>query len=360
MEIDTFLQTAIQINASDVYLKADTPPVASVNGSLKLLEQRRLTNEEIAQAIQAMVSQKLWQTFLDERELNFAYTTQTSHERFRVNAYFTRGHMGLVMRRVKAQIPSVEELNLPHKVKELIVAHKGLILVTGQTGSGKSTSLASMLDYRNQTTSGHIITIEDPIEYIYQDKRSIISQREVGIDTQSFQTALKNALRQAPDVVLIGEIRDLQTAETALTMSETGHLVLATLHATNAYQTLERIISLFPGDKMAQMLMSLSVNLLAIMSQRLVPTIDESGRVVATELLINTPRIRELILDNNISEIKEMLKKSSDVNDMHSFDNCLFDLYEKKKISPDKALEYAESQSDMQMQMQGFGSLSQV
>lgn len=360
MDLNQLLQIAIQINAADVYVKADTPPVASVNGGLKLLEQRRVTGEEITQAIQGMVDGKKWQEFQDERELNFSYTTPGSAERFRVNAFYQRATPGLVMRRVKANIPSVEELALPTSVKQLIMEHKGLILITGQTGSGKSTSLASMLDYRNQNTSGHIITIEDPIEYVYQDKKSIISQREVGIDTLSFQNALKNALRQAPDVVLIGEIRDLNTAETALTMAETGHLVLATLHATNAYQSLERVISLFPGDKMSQMLMSLSVNLLAIMSQRLIPTKDGKGRAAATELLINTPRIKELIDDNNISEIKEMLRGSGDMEGMHSFDHCIFHLYESGQITQEKALEYAESESDMTMRMKGFGGIQQV
>jgi len=273
--------------------------------------------------------------------------------RFRVNIYLQRGGIAIVCRRVKLEIPSIEELGLPPQLGDLSLLPRGLVVITGPTGSGKSTTLAAMLEHRNQTQGGHIITIEDPIEFVYTDKQSIVSQREVGLDTLNFENALKNALRQAPDVISIGEIRDLETAETALIMAETGHLVLATLHASNTYQSLERLISMFTAEREKQLLFILSLNLRAILSQRLIPVKDDTGRVVATELLLNTPRVKDLIRDNKFSEIKEILKSGAE-DGVHSFDQSIGTLYEKGVISEENALLFVDSQSEFRMKLKGF------
>ncbi|HNT29515.1 MAG TPA: PilT/PilU family type 4a pilus ATPase [bacterium] len=358
MDLGPMLAGMVKNDASDLYLKSAAPATIRVHGKLQMLDSQPLSAEEIHRIAETLLGSE-WSSFSSAKEANLAYI-DTAGERYRVNLYYQKGAPGIVFRRVKANIPGIDTLHLPEKLKELSLLQRGLIIISGPTGSGKSTTLAAILEHRNQTQPGHVVTIEDPIEYIFDDKKCLFSQREVGIDTLSFNKALKNALRQAPDIISIGEIRDLETAETALTMAETGHLVFATLHASNTYQTLERLTTLFPGEQEKSLLLTLSLNLRAILSQRLIPTKDHAGRMVATELLLNTPRVKELIRENAIPEIKEYIRNSTDEG-MHTFDQSIYRLFEQGIISDADALLFAESDAELKMRMKGFkGVLKQL
>ncbi len=355
MILDPLMEELIRQDGSDLYLKSDTIPCVRVNGKVQPLEAARLTAKDLESIARSLIREDRWPIFVRDCEFNMAFTSATG-SRFRVNLYVQRGDVAIVFRRVKLEIPSIDELGLPIQLKELAQSPRGLVIITGPTGSGKSTTQASMIDHRNSTQSGHIITIEDPVEFVYTDKQSIVSQREVGIDTLTFENALKNALRQAPDVISVGEIRDLETAVTALIMAETGHLVLATLHASNTYQSLERLVSLFTADREKQLLFVLSLNLKAIISQRLIPRTDGAGRVAATELLLNIPRVKDLIRLNQIGEIKDVLRRGEEEG-IHSFDQSVSALFEQGIISEQDALLFADSQGEMRMKMKGFNGV---
>lgn len=359
LDLNKLLTDMVQKQSSDLYLKLDSEPKIRVNGSLETVVPGKLQAADLKAAVAAVATPGQIAKLQLEKELNLAY--RDSHgERFRVNLYQERGGTGIVFRHVKLLIPTVESLGVPIKLKEIALGQRGFFVICGPTGSGKSTTLAAMLDYRNQSRAGHIITIEDPIEFLYQDKQSIVSQREVGLDTLSFQNALKNALRQAPDVISIGEVRDLDTAVTALTMAETGHLVFATIHASNTYQSLERLIAIFTPEREKQLLMMLSMNLVGILSQRLIPRLDGEGRVAATELLIVTARVKELIHANLLSDMREVLRRSAE-DGGHSFDQSIFELYQQGLISKVSALDFSDSPGEIKMQMQGFqGAIKQV
>jgi twitching motility protein PilU len=283
------------------------------------------------------------------KECNFAIAPQ-GIGRFRVNAFVQQGNVGMVMRTIPQQIPTIDSLNLPQVLKDVAVTKRGLVIFVGATGSGKSTSLAAIVDFRNENTFGHIITIEDPVEFVHQHKNCIITQREVGIDTDGWEQALKNTLRQAPDVILMGEIRDRETMEHAVAFAETGHLCLATLHANSANQALDRIINFFPEERRAQLLMDLSLNLKGLVSQRLMPRQEGRGRVAAVEIMLNTPLISDLIFKGEVAEIKEIMKRSRELG-MQTFDQALFDLYEGQAITFEDALRNADSVNDLRLQI---------
>ncbi len=331
---------------SDLFITAGRPATMKKEGKLISLTEDKLTAQTATQlAIQLMNHEQLT-TFQNTQEFNFAYHIAGT-ARYRMNVFVQRGTPGMVIRSVHTDIPSFETLNLPSILKESIMDKNGLILIVGGTGSGKSTTLASLVDVRNSTRDGHIITIEDPIEFIHRHKKSIVTQREVGVDTDSYESALKNTLRQAPDVILIGEIRSRETMEHAIAFAETGHLCLSTLHANNTNQTLDRIVNFFPADQRDHVLMDLSLNLKAIVSQRLIPKIG-GGLVAAVEVLINTPRMSELIFKSKIGEMKQLMQTSG-VLGMQTFDQALFDLYENGLITYKDALRGTDSLNDLRL-----------
>lgn len=335
-----------QNGGSDLFITAGRPATMKQGGKLV-----NLTEDKVLPALAKQLSSELMNhdqlsTFQNTQECNFAYHIP-GVARYRVNVFMQRGTPGMVIRSVQTEMPKFEDLNLPPVLKELIMDKNGLILIVGGTGSGKSTTLASLVDYRNSESEGHIITIEDPIEFVHSHKRSIVTQREVGVDTDSYDNALKNTLRQAPNVILIGEIRAKETMEHAIAFAETGHLCLSTLHANNTNQTLDRIINFFPADEHGHILMDLSLNLKAVVSQRLVPKIG-GGLIAAVEVLINTPRIGELIFQGKVGEIKQLMQKSQGAG-MQTFDQALFNLYEDKLISYEDALRAADSANDLRL-----------
>ncbi|HEX2829223.1 MAG TPA: PilT/PilU family type 4a pilus ATPase [Burkholderiales bacterium] len=336
-----------QAGGSDLFISHDFPPSMKAHGAMRPLTQQKLTGEVTAKLAHAMMNERQREEFAKELECNFAISIP-GVSRFRVNVYVQQQHVGMVIRTIANEIPHFEKLGLPEVLKEIIMAKRGLVLVVGGTGSGKSTSLAALIDHRNRTSAGHIITVEDPVEYVHQSKQSLVTHREVGIDTLSWHQALKNTLRQAPDVILIGEIRDRETMEHAITFAETGHLCLATLHSNNANQTLDRVINFFPEDRRQQLLMDLSANLRAIVSQRLVRTIDGNGRIAAVEILINTPTIAERIFKGEFHEIKALMGKSRELG-MRTFDWALFDLYNDGLISYEEALRNADSTNELRL-----------
>nr|AHZ45685.1 Dot/Lcm secretion system ATPase DotB [uncultured bacterium] len=341
------LGAMVQADGSDLFISADFPPTMKAHGHMKALASQKLTGEITRTLAEAMMNERQREEFAKDLECNFAVAIPNL-SRFRINVFVQQQCVGMVIRTIAAEIPNFEKLNLPEVLKEVIMTKRGLVLLVGGTGSGKSTSLAAMIDHRNRTADGHIITIEDPVEYVHQSQKSLITHREVGIDTRSWHGALRNTLRQAPDVILIGEIRDTETMEHAITFAETGHLCMGTLHANNANQTIDRIVNFFPEERRAQLLMDLSVNLRAIVSQRLVRTSDGQGRRAAIEILINTPAISERIFKGEFHEIKSVMEKSRELG-MRTFDWALFDLYNSGHIGYEEAIRNADSANELRL-----------
>ncbi len=342
------LRTMLARKGSDLFISAGFPPACKLDGKLTPLSQQPLTPEQTALLVRSIMNDQQVRQFDATKECNFAISPP-GIGRFRVNAFVQQGHPGLVLRTIPTEIPSPEQLGLPPILPELVLSKRGLILVVGGTGSGKSTTLAAMLGHRNHETYGHIITIEDPVEFVHAHQHCLITQREVGVDTESWDNALVNTLRQAPDVILIGEIRARETMEHAINFSETGHLCLSTLHANSANQALDRIINLFPEERRAQLLMDLSLNLRAIISQRLLPKIG-GGRVAAIEIMINSPLIQDLIFKGKVNEIKAIMQRSKEQG-MQTFDMALFDLYEAGVISYEDALRTADSMNELRLRI---------
>ena len=347
MDFTQLLKVMVEKDASDLFVTAGARPTIKADGTLKPLTKDPLKPSQSRALVYSTMNDKQLAEFEGTNECNFAISAP-GIGRFRVSAFMQRNSAGMVLRKIDDYIPSLEELHLPPILRELAMTKRGLILFVGGTSTGKSTSLASMIDYRNTNHRGHIITIEDPIEYVHDHKQSIITQREVGIDTESFDIALKNTLRQAPDVILMGEIRSKETMQHGLTFAETGHLTMATLHANNANQALDRIISFFPPEHHDQLWMDLSLNLKAIVAQQLLPTTDGKGRRAAIEVLINTPLISDLIRKGEVHEIKEVVKKSTNLG-MQTFDQALFNLYRDGIITYEVALSHADSANDLRL-----------
>lgn len=344
MDIGYFLKLMAEKNASDMFLTTGAPVYIKVEGKLYPLGNTGLPNGMVKKIAYSLMDEGQVPNFERDLELNMALALPDAG-RFRINVFKQRGEVGMVIRAIRGIIPSIEELQLPQVLKQIIMAPRGLVLIVGSTGSGKSTTLASMIDHRNTNTSGHILTIEDPIEYLHRHKKSIVNQREVGLDTHTFHNALKNAMREAPDVILIGEILDATTMEAAIAFAETGHLCLATLHSNNADQTLERILNFFHESAHKNVLMNLSLNLKAVISQRLVIGVD-GRRLPATEVLINTPHVRDLMRRGQVHEIKQAMEESLE-DGMESFDQCLFRLYKEGKIEMEEALKAADSRDGL-------------
>ncbi|MEE9331856.1 MAG: PilT/PilU family type 4a pilus ATPase [Methylophilaceae bacterium] len=347
-DITPVLKFMVEKNGSDLFFSTAAAIHLNVEGDTIPINSQILQPGMIKDIAYSLMSEVQIKEFETDLESNFA-VSKKNIGRFRVNVFRQRGEVGMVIRHIKTEIPNFEALGLPKVLQELIMRKRGLLLVVGATGSGKSTSLASMIDHRNASTSGHIITIEDPIEFIYNHKKSIVDQREVGIDTRSFDSALKNAMRQSPDVILIGEVRDMEGMQQALAYAETGHLCLATLHANNANQALERIISFFPPEAKQGLLLGLSINLVSIVSQRLIPGIVKK-RVAAFEVLINTPYVSELIQKQKLGEIKEIMGDNNDIG-MNTFDQALFRLFTNGQIDEEDALSNADSRNDLSLKI---------
>jgi len=347
MDFDKLLRLVVEKNGSDLFITAGVPPSMKLNGKVVPITKNALTPEQTRELVYNTMTDKQREQFDVEHECNYALSAR-GIGRFRVSAFFQRNLCGMVLRRIETKIPQVDELGLPEIIKELAMTKRGLIIFVGATGTGKSTSLAAMLGYRNRNSRGHIISIEDPIEFIHQHQGCIVTQREVGVDTESFEVALKNTLRQAPDVILIGEVRTKQTMEYAVTFAETGHLCLATLHANNANQALDRIINFFHPDQHNQIWMDLSLNLKAIVAQQLVPTPDGKGRTAAIEVLVNTPLAADMIRKGEVDKLKGLMTKSGE-NGMQTFDQALYQLYSDGRITYEDALSYADSANDLRL-----------
>jgi twitching motility protein PilU len=351
VDVRELLKEMCDRGGSDLYITADSPPVVRVEGTNHSLPGEPLTPTDVETLANALMTERQRALFEETMEMNLGISSSRLG-RFRVNIFRQRGAVGVVVRQIKTTIPSIEELGLPAVLQEIVLTKRGLCLVTGATGSGKSTTLAAMIDYRNQNTAGHIITVEDPIEFIHPHKRCIITQREVGFDTESFETALKNTLRQAPDVILLGEVRDRTTMEAAITFADTGHLCLATLHSNNANQAIERIMNFFPMERHSEIYLQLSLNLRAIVSQRLVPGVD-SKRVAAMEIMMDTPYIRDLIKKGEIDTIKHAMETTRQEGGQ-TFDQSLFDLYTQGRISAEQALVNADSGNNLRILIKNF------
>ena len=347
--INDLLRLMIARNGSDLFLTAEFPPAIKVDGRVTKVSPQPLTAQHTLALARSIMNDKQAAEFERTKECNFAVAPQ-GIGRFRVNAFVQQGCVGLVMRVIPQTLPTIDTLGLPHVLKEVAMTKRGLVIMVGATGSGKSTTLAAMVDYRNENSYGHIITIEDPVEFVHPHKNCIVTQREVGLDTDGWEHALKNTLRQAPDVILMGEVRDRETMEHAVAFAETGHLCMATLHANSANQALDRIINFFPEERRAQLLMDLSLNLKSMVSQRLLPRQEGKGRVAAVEIMLNTPLISELIFKGEVAEIKEIMKKSRELG-MQTFDQSLFDLYEGNFVTYEDALRNADSVNDLRLQI---------
>jgi twitching motility protein PilU len=347
--INDLLRLMITRGGSDLFLTAEFPPAIKVDGKITKVSPQALTPQHTLQLARAIMNDKQAAEFERTKECNFAISPG-GIGRFRVNAFVQQGHVGLVLRVIPQVLPTIDGMGLPHVLKEVVLTKRGLVILVGGTGSGKSTTLAAMVDHRNENTYGHIITLEDPVEFVHPHKNCIVTQREIGIDTDGWEMALKNALRQAPDVILMGEIRDRETMEHAVQFAETGHLCMATLHANSANQALDRIINFFPEERRAQLLMDLSLNLRGLVSQRLLAREEGKGRVAAVEILLNTPLISDLIFKGEVGEIKEIMKKSRELG-MQTFDQALYDLYEANAVSYEDALRNADSVNDLRLQI---------
>lgn len=347
MDFDRLLALMVEKGASDLFITAGVPPSMKLHGKVVPVTATPLAPEKARELVLSVMNEKQRNEFLEKKELNFAVSAR-GIGRFRASAFYQRNLAGMVLRRIETNIPKIDELGLPESIKELAMTKRGLIIFVGATGTGKSTSLAAMIGHRNRNSKGHIISIEDPIEFIHQHEGCIITQREVGIDTESFEVALKNTLRQAPDVILIGEVRSRETMDHAIAFAETGHLCLCTLHANNANQALDRIIHFFPADRHHQLWMDLSLNLKAIVAQQLIPTPDGNSRRACMEIMINTPLAQDLIRKGEVGELKELMKKSTELG-MQTFDQALYALYDNGEITYEDALLHADQANDLRL-----------
>ncbi|MEW5008726.1 type IV pili twitching motility protein PilT [Cycloclasticus sp. 46_83_sub15_T18] len=347
MDFDALLQLVVHKKASDLFITSGWAPTIKVNGKLQQVSKTRLSARQALDVVQSIMSDDQKQEFEDTKECQFAIQ-RPDIGRFRVSAFVQKDDAGMVLRRIETTIPTLEELNLPPILTELSMTKRGLIIFVGATGTGKSTSLAAMVGHRNRNSSGHIITIEDPVEYVHEHDGCVITQREVGIDTESYEIALKNTLRQAPDVILIGEIRSRETMNHAMTFAETGHLCLSTLHANNANQALDRIIHFFPEEAHKQLFMDLSLNLKAMIAQQLVPTIDGKSRKAVIEIMLNTPLASDFIRKGDVHKLKELMKNSTEQG-MQTFDQALYDFYASGDISYENAVNYADSSNEVRL-----------
>ncbi len=347
--INDLLKLMLSRGGSDLFLTADFPPAIKVDGKVTKVSPQPLNGSHTLSLARAIMNDKQAAEFERTKECNFAIAPPAIG-RFRVSAFVQQGKIGMVLRTIPATLPTIDALGLPQVLKDVAMTKRGLAIIVGATGSGKSTTLAAMVDWRNEHTHGHIITVEDPVEFVHPHKNCVVTQREIGIDTDSWEAALKNTLRQAPDVILMGEIRDRETMEHAIQFAETGHLCLATLHANNANQALDRIINFFPEDRRSQLLMDLSLNLRGLISQRLVPRQDNKGRYAAVEVMLNSPLIADLIFKGDVAEIKEIMKKSTNIG-MQTFDQALFDAFEANLITYEDALRNADSLNDLRLQI---------
>jgi twitching motility protein PilU len=343
------LKRVVERAASDLFITAGFPPAIKIDGEIRPQMERALTPDQSAILVRAIMNDRQTKEFDASKECNFAIAPP-GIGRFRVSAFVQQGHVGCVIRMINAKIPSFEELDLPPVLKEVVLSKRGLVIVVGGTGSGKSTTLAAMVGYRNEKTRGHIVTIEDPVEYVHQHKGCVITHREVGVDTDSWHAALKNTLRQAPDVILIGEIRDRETMEYGIQFAETGHLVLATLHANSSNQALDRIINFFPEERREQLLMDMSLNIRGLISQRLIPREAGPGRIAAMEIMLNSPLIQDLIFRGEVAKIKEVMARSTRIG-MKTFDQALFELYEQGHISYEDALRNSDSKNELRLRV---------
>jgi twitching motility protein PilU len=351
--IHELLRAMVAKKASDLFVTAGFPPAFKLDGKMTPVSNQSLTPQHTQELARSLMNDKQAQEFEGKKECNFAINPP-GIGRFRVNAFVQQQRVGMVLRTITTAIPKMDDLGLPPVMKDVAMTKRGLVIMVGGTGSGKSTTLAAMVGYRNENSYGHIITIEDPIEYVHDHKNCLITQREVGVDTDSWEDALKNTLRQAPDVILIGEIRERETMEHAIAFAETGHLCMGTLHANSANQALDRIINFFPEERRSQLLMDLSLNLKGLISQRLIPLKDTKGRAAAIEILLNSPLISDLIFKGEVHEIKEIMKKSRELG-MQTFDQALFDLYEAGKIGYEDAMRNADSMNELRLQIKLHG-----
>ena len=347
MEIAALLKLMVQRQGSDLFITAGRPPCLKLHGVIKAVSKHLLTDQEAREIVYSVMNDKIRREFDATKEANFAINP-AKIGRFRVSAFIQRDQVGMVIRRIESQIPTFKDLQLPPKLREIAMLKRGLVVIVGATGSGKSSTLAAMVGHRNRHSTSHIISIEDPIEFVHEHQQSIVTQREVGIDTESYEVALKNTLRQAPDVILIGEIRTRETMEYAIAFAETGHLVLTTLHASNAYSALDRIINFFPKDRRDQLLLDLSLNLRAVIAQDLIQQTDGKGRVPAVEILINTPLVQDMIRKGDIHKMRELMRRSGEEG-MMTFDQSLFILHQNGLISYDDALTHADSANEVRL-----------
>ena len=341
------LRLMVSKKGSDLFITAEFPPAFKIDGKVTPVSNQAMTSQHTSELARAIMNDKQASEFEATKECNFAISP-AGIGRFRVNAFVQQGRIGLVLRTITTRIPTVEELGIPNVLKDVVMTKRGLLIMVGATGSGKSTTLAALIGHRNENSYGHIVTVEDPVEYVHPHRNCIVTQREVGVDTQDWFSALKNTLRQAPDVILIGEIRERETMEHAIAFAETGHLCLATLHANSSNQALDRIINFFPEERRQQLLMDLSLNLKGMISQRLIPLKDTKGRVPAVEIMLNSPLISDLIFKGEVHEIKEIMKRSRELG-MQTFDQALFDLFEADRISYEDALRNADSVNDLRL-----------
>lgn len=349
IDFTSFLKLMAHQKASDLFITAGMPPSMKVNGRIAPITQTPLTSQQSRELVLNVMTPQQREEFEKTHECNFAIGV-ANVGRFRVSCFFQRNQVGMVLRRIETKIPTIEELGLPPVIRQLAMTKRGIVLFVGATGTGKSTSLASMIGYRNQNSTGHIITIEDPIEFVHKHEGCIVTQREVGVDTDTWDNALKNTLRQAPDVIMIGEVRTRETMDHAIAFAETGHLVLCTLHANNANQAMDRMINFFPEDRRSQLLMDLSLNLKGIVAQQLIPTPDGKARRAALEVLLGTPLVQDYIRDGEIHKLKDVMKESTQLG-MKTFDQSLFDLYQAGEISYEDALRYADSQNEVRLRI---------